>query len=167
MKSLIVKLLALVIFSFVLFSCSAEDDGIYFDETSEIIDTDISYSKIELEILELINNHRQEIGLKSLSALNIVSGVAHSHTDYMIETGQISHDNFEKRSEILMSKTNAKSVGENVAYGYNSAQGAVNGWLNSETHRRVIENPNYTHFGISTDANNEGRNYFTQIFIKK
>ena len=85
----------------------------------------------------------------------------------MIETGTVSHDNFSKRSQTLMDQADAIAVGENVAYGYSSAQGVVNGWLNSSSHRKVIENPNYTHFGISTEVNTENRNYFTHIFIKK
>ena len=56
---------------------------------------------------------------------------------------------------------------KNVAYGFNSSVGVVNAWLNSEGHRVIIENDNYTHFGISIEKNSEGRNYFTQMFIKK
>ncbi|MFZ3273609.1 MAG: CAP domain-containing protein, partial [Lutibacter sp.] len=89
------------------------------------------------------------------------------HTDYMIEVGAISHDNFAERAQILMEQAGAKTVGENVAYGFSTAEGVVNGWLNSEGHRKIIENPDYTHFGISTDSNTENRNYFTNIFIKK
>lgn len=164
------KLCFIAVFSFVLFSCSGEDDGIYFDASSdpiEIID-DIEYSTIESEILALVNNHRISIGLAPLAPLNIVSNVAGGHTEYMIATGKISHDNFTQRTEVLMKNAKAKLVGENVAFGFISAQGVLNGWLNSEGHKAVIENSNYTHFGISTKACEEtGRNYFTQIFIEK
>ena len=169
MKSLAPKFIVILFLSFVLFSCSKDSDGIYFDETSdvEVVVENITYSAIELEILDLVNAHRQSIGLTPLKTLDIVSGVAEGHTNYMIENGEISHDNFPTRSEILMKNTQAKTVGENVAYGYGSAEGVVNGWLNSEGHRSVIENSTYTHFGISTESNIQGRNYFTQIFINK
>ena len=85
----------------------------------------------------------------------------------MIEKGELNHDNFSLRSQNLMDNAGAKSIGENVAYGFNSAEGVVRGWLNSPEHKAIIENSGYTHFGISTDANQEQRNYFTQIFIKK
>jgi uncharacterized protein YkwD len=39
--------------------------------------------------------------------------------------------------------------------------------LNSEKHKATIENPTFTDFGISTEANELGRNYFTNIFIKR
>ena len=151
-----------------LFSCSPEDDGIFFNETSEVInEAKVSYSEIETEILNLVNDHRNSIGLSNLTTLTLISGVADGHTEYMIEAGAVSHDNFSKRAQALMDQADAITVGENVAYGYSSAQGVVNGWLNSSSHRKIIENPNYTHFGISTQVNNENRNYFTHIFIKK
>lgn len=168
MKSLTPKLIAVLILSIALFSCSNDEDGIYFDETSEVVvEENIQYSTIEIEILDLVNAHRQNLGLKTLKSLDIVSSVAEGHTNYMIETGQISHDNFAERSEALIKNAHAKAVGENVAYGYGSAEAVVNGWLNSEGHRKVIESTKYTHFGISTESNSEGRNYFTHMFINK
>ena len=169
MKTLPLRLISLFLISTFLFSCSKEDDGIYFDPSSEVIDLNkvTSYSTIELDILKLVNDHRNDMGLSKLEALNIVSSVAKGHTEYMVETGAVNHDNFSQRSQALIDNANAKSVGENVAYGFNTAQGVLNGWLNSEEHRKILENPSYTHFGISTEPNSEGRNYFTQIFIKK
>ncbi|MFK5958446.1 MAG: CAP domain-containing protein [Lutibacter sp.] len=167
MKSFTLKPLVLILFMFVFFSCSKEDDGIYFNETNEVVNTNVNYSNIEIEILDLVNDYRQSMGLNTLETLNIISGVADGHTNYMVETGQVSHDNFSQRAEILINNAGAKTVGENVAYGFNTAQGVLNGWLNSEEHKKIIENPSYTHFGISTESNNEGRKYFTQIFIKK
>lgn len=164
------KLCAAIIFSFVMFSCSNEEDGIYFENSSATIETtnDVVYSSIESEILTLVNDHRISIGLSPLTPLNIISNVAVSHTEYMIEAGVISHDNFSSRSETLIKSAKAKIVGENVAYGYATAKGAVNGWLNSSAHKAIIENPSYTHFGISTEAcKKTSRNYFTQIFITK
>ncbi|HKJ06525.1 MAG TPA: CAP domain-containing protein [Flavobacteriaceae bacterium] len=149
-------------------SCSKEDDGIYFEDTNATIETSyVTYSPIETEILELINIHRETIGLNKLSTLNIVSQVAEDHTEYMVETGNVNHDNFQKRVQLLKQNASAKTVGENVAYGFASASGVVKGWLNSPEHKKIIENPDYTHFGISTECNNDGRNYFTHIFINK
>ncbi len=167
MKPLTLKLSLLVFLSFVLFSCSKEDDGIYLNETTEIINKNVTYSKIENDILDLVNTHRNSIGIPTLTKMNIVSGVADGHTEYMIETGQISHDNFDERAQELMDNAGAKSVGENVAYGYTTAESVVKSWLKSPEHKAIIENPHFTHFGISTEANSDGRNFFTQMFIKK
>jgi uncharacterized protein YkwD len=167
MKPLTLKLSLLVFLNFVLFSCSKEDNGIYLNTSTEVINKNVTYSKIESNILDLVNAHRSSIGLTTLTKMDLVSGVSDGHTKYMIETGQISHDNFDVRAQELMNNAGAKSVGENVAYGYTTAESVVKGWLNSPEHKAIIENPNYTHFGISTEANSEGRNFFTQMFIKK
>jgi uncharacterized protein YkwD len=167
MKSITPKLLSILLCTVFLFSCSQEDDGIYFNESSETINTAVTYSEIETEILTLVNEYRQSKGLSSLITLNIISGVADGHTNYMVTTGQVNHDNFNLRAKNLIDNAAAKSVSENVAYGYSTAQGVVNGWLNSDEHRKAIEDPKNTHFGISTESNSAGRNYFTQIFIQK
>ncbi|WP_457618983.1 CAP domain-containing protein [Lutibacter sp.] len=165
MKTIYFKLALFIIISSTVFtSCAKEDDGIYFNEVNEI---KVSYSKIEFEILDLVNKHRNSIGLQSLNKLDVISSVAQSHTSYMVETGNVNHYNFSKRQENLVVNANAKTVGENVAYGFNSAEGVVEAWLKSESHRALIENNNYTHFGISTKKNIDGRNYFTQMFIKR
>ncbi|MDO9038126.1 MAG: CAP domain-containing protein [Lutibacter sp.] len=167
MKTYAPKLLALILLTTLLFSCAKEDDGVYFNENSEVVNAKVVYSDIESEIVSLVNAHRSSLGLNTLNTLIIVSGVADGHTNYMIEVGQISHDNFAQRAQTLMSEAGAKTVGENVAYGFNTAEGVVKGWLNSDGHRKVIENPDYTHFGISMEKNSDNRNYFTNIFIKK
>jgi len=168
MKKTTLTLCIVVLFGITLTSCSNDEDGIYFEDTAQAsVIEKANYSPLENEILDLVNTHRETLGLSKLTPLNIVSGVADTHTNYMIEIGEINHDNFSSRSKILKESAQAKSVGENVAYGYSSAQGVVNSWLNSPGHKKVIEGPNYTHFGISTESNNEGRNYFTHIFINK
>ena len=168
LKSTLLKVVFIVLITSVLASCSEEEDGIFFDQNSEYLSkVDVSYSDLEIEILDLVNAHRKGLNLSELKRLDIVSTVANSHTDYMIDAGKISHDNFDQRSKTLMQNTQAKKVGENVAYGYSSAKGVVNGWLNSDGHRKVIESIEYTHFGISTDSNKDGRNFFTHIFINK
>ena len=159
--------LKLVLFAFlctVLVSCSNEDDGIYFNEINEV---KVEYSSMELEILDLINNHRTAIGLHTLKSMDVISSVALSHSEYMVEINEVNHDYFPERQENLVLKANAKSVGENVAYGYNTSQGVVYAWLNSDGHRAIIENKKYTHFGISIEKNSEGKNYFTQMFINQ
>ena len=168
LNSTLLKLIFVVLISSLLASCAEEEDGIFFDQNSDYLSkVDVTYSDIEIEILDLVNEYRKGMNLSELKRLDIVSSVANTHTNYMIEVGQISHDNFDQRSQTLMKNSQAKKVGENVAYGYSSAKGVVNGWLNSAGHKKVIESTEYTHFGISTDSNKEGRNYFTHIFINK
>lgn len=167
MKPFANKLFLITAFILTFTSCTKEDTGVYFNEMNTIPEVKTSYSEIEFEILETINNYRVSINLLPLERLNIISSVAFSHTDYMVKSGEVNHYNFGERQQLLVSNANAKSVGENVAYGYNSAQGVVNAWLNSDEHRALIENSAYTNVGISTEKNSENRNYFTLMFIEK
>lgn len=122
--------------------------------------------QIEIEIMELINAHRITQGLSPLNDHNTVKAVAFTHTDYMIEEDNVSHDNFFQRKQSLQLNANANVVSENVAYGFSSAESVVNAWLNSPSHRENIEG-NFTDFDISAEKNNEGKWYFTNIFIKR
>ncbi|WP_341215426.1 CAP domain-containing protein [uncultured Wocania sp.] len=121
---------------------------------------------IEIEILELINNHRLSLGLNPLADLTIVKSVAYSHTDYMVDKNEVSHDNFYTRSNYLKSKAGAKKVSENVAYGYSSAESVVKAWIRSDGHRATIEG-DFSNFNISAEKNEDGKWYYTNIFIKK
>lgn len=122
--------------------------------------------QIEIEIMELINAHRINQGLNPLSDHGTVKAVAYTHTDYMVEVDNVSHDNFFERKQSLQVNASANIVSENVAYGFNSAESVVNAWLNSPSHKDNIEG-DYTDFDISAEQNNEGKWYFTNIFIKR
>ncbi|EDP70052.1 hypothetical protein FBALC1_10982 [Flavobacteriales bacterium ALC-1] len=122
--------------------------------------------QIEIEIMELINAYRINEGLNALNEHNTVKAVAYTHTDYMVEEENVSHDNFFLRQQSLEANADANIVSENVAYGFNSAASVVNAWLNSPHHRDNIEG-DYTDFDVSAEQNDEGKWYFTNIFIKR
>jgi len=154
-----------IILSILITSCSPEGDS-----TTSVKDLNlkpVEYSALENGVLDQINSYRNSIGSPTLKKLDIVSYVATTHTDYMVETGNVDHSGFEERQQDLMENAGAKSVGENVAYGYSTSEEVVNAWLKSDSHRALIENKNFTHFGISTETNSLGREYYTLMFIKK
>jgi len=164
LKTILYYQIVITLLCTLLSSCSKEDDGIYFETFNE---TEVNYSEIELEIFGLVNDYRVSKNLTPLAKMNVISTVAESHTTYMAKIGKVNHDNFSERHQKLVKNADAKTVGENVGYGFNSAEGVVKAWLNSDAHRAIIEKEHYTHFGISTRQNSEGRNYFTQIFIER
>ncbi len=122
--------------------------------------------QIEIEIMELINAYRINEGLNRLEDHSTVKAVASTHTDYMVEVANVSHDNFFQRKQSLESNAEANEVTENVAYGYSSAESVVNAWLNSPSHKENIEG-DFTDFDVSAEQNNDGKWYFTNIFIKR
>jgi uncharacterized protein YkwD len=143
--------------------------------STDSIDDSISYTElliapeakqIEIEIMELINTHRINKGLNLLAQHNTVKAVASTHTEYMIQVDNVSHDNFFQRKQSLQVNANANNVSENLAYGFSSAEAVVNAWLNSPSHKENLEG-NYTDFDVSAEQNNEGKWFFTNIFIKR
>lgn len=115
------------------------------------------------EIIQLVNDHRGLNGLPPVELGDIYScAYAVRHTKYMIDQGKISHDDFHVRNAGMKFR-GAKRVGENVAYGYNSAESVVDAWINSDAHRGIIEGKyNFCSMGIL--KNDKGRYYFSQLF---
>ncbi|MDP3352626.1 MAG: CAP domain-containing protein [Flavobacteriaceae bacterium] len=162
MRILIFNLLVITASSIFLLSCNKNDDSI-----DPVAIEEIHFNSLESEILYLVNSHRESIGLNKVSGLNHPYTEATNHTNYMINKGIISHDNFEFRKANLMIKSSAKIILENVAMGYPTAESTMTSWLNSSNHRLVIENPYVQYMGISAQKDAQGRNYYTQIFIGK
>jgi len=149
-------------------SCSKEE-AVVADEANYKIDLNLANETdwaMADEILALVNEHRVSLGLTSIKRdQTYASAYAVDHTIYMMDKGTISHDNFGVRSSALKDQ-GAVIVGENVAYGYESAEKVVNAWLNSPGHRNTIEGL-YTHSGFGIVKNAQGNIYFTQLFYKK
>lgn len=147
-------------------SCSSDSSEVTADSTTAVIVENYTYSDIELETMKLINDYRVSVGLKPLEKINHISYKSEEHDYYMIDKKAASHDGFVSRSENIMKVLGAKTVGENIAYNYNSPQAAVTAWLNSAGHKANIEG-DFTHFGIAIKQDSTtGKKYYTNIFAK-
>jgi uncharacterized protein YkwD len=159
-----INIVIALIFTFCSSSCQKPDDYVDYEEyelTLILPET----KAIEIEVLELINEHRISLNLNRLQLKPILKSVANRHTRNMVRDGKYSHNNFYLRSEYIKFKINAITVAENVAYGYYDAPSMVNAWISSGGHRRNIES-NSTHFDISMESDINGRFYATNIFIR-
>lgn len=159
----------LVLTMLVVFASCSKDEINENDVVNQEIDLSIIAKndvQMSQDILNLVNDHRLSIGLTPLIMDQAhASAYAVDHTDYMISLSQINHDNFHVRSNALKAR-GAERVGENVAYGYDDAESVVNSWLNSPSHREIIEG-NFTHSGFGVFQNAQGRYFFTQLFYLK
>lgn len=153
---------------FLFASCSKDNDEITETENYSI-DLNLAQEtdwQMADEILYLVNEHRTSIGLDAIqSDQQYASAYAVEHTKYMIDMDRINHDYFGVRSQALRNR-GAVRVGENVAYGYTTAEDVVFAWLNSPSHKEVIEG-NYTHSGFGVIANEDGNLFYTQLFYSK
>ena len=168
MKKSTFRFFVLVLLAVTTVSCakeSIEEEVSSYNHTAEE-KVHFDYSEIESNILKLVNEHREALDLKPLQPIAEASVEAESHNYYMLEVGEVSHDNFGARYENLVKAVGAKAVSENVGYGYRTAEAVVKAWLKSKGHKENIEG-NHSHFGVSVVDDADGRNYFTNIFIRK
>lgn len=162
---LLTKLPLLALLAVLTFSCSTDSIDDKADAILENLNVPAAKT-IEIEILELINNHRLSIGMNPLSNMDVIKSQAFSHTDYMADNNVVNHDNFYVRSNFLKSNAGAVKVSENVAYGYSTAQSVVEAWIRSEGHKANIEG-DFTNFDVSAEKGTDDKWYYTNIFIKK
>ena len=125
-------------------------------------------SDLEQEVHSLINKERAKNGLRNLAMDERIAKQARIHSNNMAN-GSVAfgHDGFEARVEAT--GIPYVKAGENVAwnsYEANTAQVAVEGWMNSAGHRKNILTPEYDLTGIGV-VEKGGKYYYTQIFMKK
>ena len=125
---------------------------------------DSSVASYEHEVVRLVNEIRQQNGLKPLTENWELSRVARYKSQDMLDNRYFSHTSPTYGSPFQMIKAfglSYRTAGENIAKGYASPQAVVNGWMNSSGHRANILNVSYTQIGIGYVAQG---NYWTQMF---
>ena len=125
----------------------------------------LSSPEVEQELLGLVNAHRMALGYSSLEFSPVAYEYASAHTDYMIASGTLNHDNFSTRASGISQEVNAEYVAENIARDYDTAQQAFNGWLESTGHRETMEG-DFTHTAVSVKKDASGNYYYTQLFFR-
>jgi len=124
-------------------------------------DPNVPYQQFqsEIELFDLINNHRQSIGLSRLMNSGYISTLCMEHDLYMESKNSANHDLFDNRSARIIATLGAKSVGENIAYNYTTPNSNMAAWLESPGHKANIENPSWTTMGLAWNGK-----YVTNIF---
>jgi uncharacterized protein YkwD len=126
-------------------------------------------SQIEREIFNLLNQERTSRGLAPLSLSNSLISAAQHHATNMANMVRMAHDLPGADLPTLLDRLryyryNYRNAGENIAYGYPSAQSVMNAWMNSSGHRANILNSNFTEVGIGVRYSSGGIPYYCQVF---
>lgn len=125
-----------------------------------------SVSDIEIEILQLVNEHRATLDLPPLIFYLTVQEASFQHSNNMARGSvPFGHAGFSERANQLVESLGGSAASENVAMGQRSAREVVQSWLNSEQHRKNIEG-DFNLTGISVVKDKNGERLFTQLFIK-
>ena len=140
-------------------------DLIYPGQVLNIPETDAAVRAYKSEVIRLVNEIRQQYGLKTLTENWELSRVARYKSQDMRDMRYFAHNSPTYGTPFEMMRAfglSYRSAGENIAYGYRTPQAVVNGWMNSSGHRANILNASYTQIGVGYVADG---NYWTQMFI--
>ena len=119
--------------------------------------TDMSISGL----LAGTNNQRSSNGLGALAINAQLNQAAQAKANDMVSRDYWSHNTPEGNPPWVFF-TNAgyqyQTAGENLAYGFNTYDDAITGWMNSPGHRANILNTSYLEvgFGVANSANYQG-----------
>ena len=119
----------------------------------------------EAEVLRLVNAERAKTGLAPLVMDDGAVKVAHLRAKEIVQS--FSHTRPDGRSCFTAANdlgVSYRAAGENIAYGYATPERVVNGWMNSEGHRKNILSASYTKIGIGC-YESSGVLYWSQFFI--
>ncbi|WP_312857295.1 CAP domain-containing protein [Neobacillus endophyticus] len=131
--------------------------------------TDESWKMVEKgseqEIFDMTNAFRIRNKLKPLIWDELTAETAYEHSKDMKDNNDFSHTS--KKFGSLTDRLNKAKVvyqaaGENIAANYTDGPAALEGWINSKSHRDTILNKEFTHLGVGVY-----QKYYTQNFIEK
>ncbi len=119
----------------------------------------------EKQIFDVTNIIRKRHQLRKLIWDEDTAKVAYGHSKDMSEEHYFSHHSSKHGSlgnRLEKGAVSYELAGENIAAQYIDGLAAVEGWLNSEGHRKMLLEKNFTHIGVGVY-----NKYYTQNFVKK
>ena len=127
---------------------------------------------IERRAFDLVNAQRKANGLQALPWDPELARLARQHSENMASAGIFNHE--EPGGMTMVNRARAqgirgwKALGENIAYnqGYDDPAGFVaERWMISHKHRENLLNARWTRSAIGVAIAQDGRVFFTQVFI--
>lgn len=113
-------------------------------------------SELQKQITDMTNAYRAQYGLSPYAWNYTLAKVSQAHAEDMAENSYFSHKSLNGDTlgtRIENSGLNYASCGENIDCGYYTAEGALNGWINSSGHRANLLATKFTHIGVGTAYN--------------
>jgi len=129
-------------------------------------------TSLEGRIFDLINAERRHQGLPALQYNSQLDEMAQIQATNMAHFQKMAHVIPEAKLPTLVSRAHAVGypfgqIAENVALGYPTAEGVVNGWMNSRGHRANILNQGVVETGIAVRRSADGGLYYCQVFGRR
>ena len=121
----------------------------------------------EEEFLKSINEIRVKNNLPELIVDDAIQNVARLKAQDLIENNYFSHTSpkYGTPFEMLSSSSiNYKTASENIA-GNSSISGAIDSWMNSESHKNNILSNNFNYTGVAVVHSNTYGKVLVQMFV--
>ena len=133
-------------------------------KTETAKDTNQYDSSFASQVLKLVNQERAKGGLQPLTMSSALTAPANKRAQEIKTKFSHTRPNGTQWSTVLDEfGVSVRTAGENLAYGYNTPEAVVEGWMNSPGHRANIMNANFNKIGIGV-YNSNGTVYCTQLF---
>ena len=120
------------------------------------------------EVFSLVNDIRRENGLPEFKRLDKLDEVAALRAwENTILYGHTRPNGNRGLTALVENGLNYRNCAENVAAGYRTPADVVNGWMNSEGHRKNILNPDLEYLGVGCYLEKGDRgfsSYWAQMF---
>ncbi len=125
---------------------------------------DTNQSSMVNEVLRLVNIERANAGVHALTLSSTLTNYAQIRADELQATYSHDRPNGDAWHTVLGNDASGRSAAENIAQGHRSAQEVVDGWMNSEGHKKNILNDAYDQLGVGISSDSSGRLSWCQLF---
>lgn len=131
----------------------------------------------EQRVVELVNQHRQAIGLAPLKRVSQLDDSARYHATDLGQDNYFDHDTYDRNGASLVyicdtwqriSNYYPGARGENIAAGYASPEAVMDAWMNSSGHRNNILSTASWEIGVGYyQGSGEYNRYWVQNFGRR
>lgn len=117
------------------------------------------------QVVALVNAERAKVGLSALTIDADVTAAANVRAKEIKQSFSHTRPDGSSFSSALKEQgVSFRGSGENIAWGQKSPEQVMNGWMNSDGHRANILNKNYKNIGVGYYQDENGVNYWVQVF---
>jgi uncharacterized protein YkwD len=122
-------------------------------------------SDLAAAVVTLVNEHRASLGLSQLSTSSTLGASAVWKARHMAEYRYMTHSDpappvartVPQRLEACGYPAGTSPWGENIAYGFSTAQAVMTAWLGSASHKANLERTDYRAIGVAPRPPKTGR----------
>lgn len=121
--------------------------------------------RLEAEVVELTNAERAAAGCGAVKVDDRLAAAARGHSEDMAERDFFDHTNPDGEDPWDRARAAGYdwAASENIAWGYRTAEEVVDGWMNSDGHRRNLLDCDVVAIGVGVADSSRGP-YWTQMF---